>query len=167
MTIRVERSGLVASTCATAIQFPIHRPPLHLRLDRFHVLHIHQRRHARLKNNPHQIRFFHRKLAERLQHVVWTHQRRRFHSIENPENAVGTPSNRKCLAHSGHAHLSEMDWAASQTESDHARSSLQADCHQFEGADEGKSETAQTQCCRRWRNSGEYFHHVRSHFVQS
>ena len=59
-----------------------------------HRFHVHQRRQARLQQQLHMSSSF-TKLAERLQHVVWTHQRRRFHSIENPENAVGTPSNRK------------------------------------------------------------------------
>ena len=64
---------------------PHHSPPLHFSIDRFDTLHIHQRRHARLKNNPHQIRFFHRKLAERLQHVVWT-----LENASSPHNGSAT-----------------------------------------------------------------------------
>ena len=41
----------MASAGATAIQFPIHRPPLHLSLNSFHNLHIHQRLHTRLPHS--------------------------------------------------------------------------------------------------------------------
>ena len=74
-----------------------------------HRFHVHQRRQARLQQQSHMSSSF-TKLAERLQHVVWTHNRRRFHAIKNPENAVGTPSNRRCLAHAGHALLCGLNW---------------------------------------------------------
>lgn len=53
---------------------PHHRPALQLRLNRFHTLQIHQRRQARLQHQPHQVRLFDGQFAERLQHVVRTHQ---------------------------------------------------------------------------------------------
>ena len=48
---------------------PLHRPPLHLRLNHFHTLHIHQRRHTGLQHQA--------------------HQRRHIRAIKNCEDAAG------------------------------------------------------------------------------
>lgn len=58
-----------------ALSIPPNRPPLHFSIDRFHALHIHQRCHTRLKNQPHQVRLFDSQYVERLQPVVWVHQK--------------------------------------------------------------------------------------------
>lgn len=66
---------------------PLHRPPfLQLRINLFHTLHIHQRRNTGLQNEPHKVGFLDCKFAERLQHIIRTHQATLPRQTDYPED---------------------------------------------------------------------------------